>query len=129
MMADVRRNCTRWPSDGACSTAATSTAAQTKAAVGILVNGVTAWMFAGGQGDINLRGAFVHMASDALVAAGVVVAGFAILLTGWLWLDPVVSLAVNAVIISAPGACCATPSAWRWRRRLPTSTSWRSAHS
>ena len=69
------------------------------AAVGIVVNGVTAWMFAGGQSDINLRAAFVHMASDALVAAGVVVAGLVILLTGWLWLDPVVSLAVNAVIV------------------------------
>ncbi len=69
------------------------------AAVGIVVNGVTASLFAGGQSDINLRGAFVHMASDALVAAGVVVAGFVILLTGWLWLDPVVSLAVNAVIV------------------------------
>jgi len=69
------------------------------AAVGIVVNGVTAWMFAGGQSDINLRGAFVHMASDALVAAGVVVAGFVILLTGWLWLDPVVSLVINAVIV------------------------------
>ena len=69
------------------------------AAVGIVVNGLAAWMFAGGQSDINLRGAFVHMASDALVAAGVVVAGFVILLTGWLWLDPVVSLAVNAVIV------------------------------
>jgi cobalt-zinc-cadmium efflux system protein len=69
------------------------------AAVGIVVNGVTAWMFAGGKGDINLRAAFVHMASDALVAAGVVVAGFVILLTGKVWLDPVVSLAVNAVIV------------------------------
>jgi cobalt-zinc-cadmium efflux system protein len=69
------------------------------AAVGIVVNGVTASLFAGGQSDINLRGAFVHMASDALVAAGVVVAGFVILLTGWLWLDPIVSLAVNAVIV------------------------------
>jgi cobalt-zinc-cadmium efflux system protein len=69
------------------------------AAIGILVNGVTAWMFAGGKDDVNLRAAFVHMASDALVAAGVVVAGFAILLTGWIWLDPVVSLAVNAVIV------------------------------
>jgi cobalt-zinc-cadmium efflux system protein len=69
------------------------------AAIGIVVNGVTAWMFAGGKDDINLRAAFVHMASDALVAAGVVVAGFAILLTGWIWLDPVVSLAVNAVIV------------------------------
>jgi cobalt-zinc-cadmium efflux system protein len=69
------------------------------AATGIVVNGVTAWMFAGGKGDINLRAAFVHMASDALVAAGVVVAGFAILLTGWILLDPVASLAVNAVIV------------------------------
>jgi cobalt-zinc-cadmium efflux system protein len=69
------------------------------AAVGIVFNGVTAWMFAGGKGDINLRAAFVHMASDALVAAGVVVAGFVILLTGKVWLDPVVSLAVNAVIV------------------------------
>jgi cobalt-zinc-cadmium efflux system protein len=69
------------------------------AAIGIVVNGVTAWMFAGGKGDINLRGAFVHMASDALVAAGVVVAGFVIMLTGWLWLDPAVSLAINAVIV------------------------------
>ncbi len=63
------------------------------AAIGILVNGVTAWLFASGRkDDINLRAAFLHMASDALVSAGVVVAGFVILLTGWLWLDPVTSL-------------------------------------
>lgn len=74
----------------------------TVAAVGIVVNGVTAALFAsGGKRDINLRGAFVHMASDAFVSAGVVIAGFAILLTGWLWLDPLVSLAVNAVIVWA----------------------------
>jgi cobalt-zinc-cadmium efflux system protein len=71
------------------------------AAIGIVVNGVTAWLFASGRRDINLRGAFVHMASDALVSAGVVVVGFAILLTGWFWLDPLVSLAVNAVIVWA----------------------------
>jgi len=70
------------------------------AAIGILVNGITAWLFASGQkGDINLRGAFLHMASDALVSAGVVVAGLVILLTGWLWLDPLTSLAINAVIV------------------------------
>jgi len=70
------------------------------AALGIAVNGVTAWLFASGRdSDINLRGAFLHMASDALVSAGVVAAGLVILLTGWLWLDPLVSLAVNAVII------------------------------
>jgi cobalt-zinc-cadmium efflux system protein len=71
------------------------------AAVGIVVNGITAFMFVGGRSDINLRGAFVHMASDALVAAGVVVAGFVIMATGWLWLDPVVSLAINAVVVWA----------------------------
>ena len=72
----------------------------TVAAIGILVNGFTAWLFASGsKGDINLRGAFLHMASDALVSAGVVVAGLVILLTGWLWLDPLVSLAINAIIV------------------------------
>jgi cobalt-zinc-cadmium efflux system protein len=71
------------------------------AALGIVVNGVTAWLFAGGKSDINLRGAFVHMASDAVVAAGVVAAGLVILLTGWLWIDPVVSLAINGVIVWA----------------------------
>ena len=70
------------------------------AAIGIVINAVTAWLFASGsKDDINLRAAFLHMAADALVAAGVVVAGFVILLTDWLWLDPVVSLAINAVII------------------------------
>src|SRR5271170_150604 len=70
------------------------------AAIGIVVNAVTAWLFASGRkDDINLRGAFLHMASDALVSVGVVVAGLVILLTGWLWLDPLVSLAINAVIV------------------------------
>lgn len=70
------------------------------AAIGILINGLTAWLFAAGRrDDINLRGVFLHMASDALVSAGVVVAGFLILVTGSLWLDPVVSLAINAVIV------------------------------
>jgi cobalt-zinc-cadmium efflux system protein len=70
------------------------------AAIGIIVNGVTAWLFASGRkGDLNVRGAFLHMAADALVSAGVVVAGLVILVTGWLWLDPIVSLAINAVIV------------------------------
>jgi cobalt-zinc-cadmium efflux system protein len=70
------------------------------AAAGIFVNSVTAWLFAsGGKTDINLRGAFLHMASDALVSAGVVVVGLVILLTGMVWLDPVVSLAINALIV------------------------------
>jgi len=69
------------------------------AAIGVAVNGVSAALFASGRrGDINIRGAFLHMASDALVSVGVVVAGLVILFTGWLWLDPAVSLAINAVI-------------------------------
>jgi len=70
------------------------------AAVGIVVNAVTAWLFASGRKqDLNLRGAFLHMASDALVSIGVVAAGLVILLTGWLWLDPLVSLVINGVIV------------------------------
>ena len=70
------------------------------AAVGIVVNGVTAWLFMAGQkGDLNVRGAFLHMAGDAAVSAGVVVAGLLIAFTGWAWLDPAVSLAIAALIV------------------------------
>jgi cobalt-zinc-cadmium efflux system protein len=70
------------------------------AAAGILVNGVTAFLFASGsQRDLNLKSAFLHMAADTLVTASVVAAGIAIALTGWLWLDPAVSLVVSAVIV------------------------------
>jgi len=70
------------------------------ATIGIAVNGITAWLFASGaKGDINIRGAFLHMAADAAVSAGVVVAGLVILYTGWTWIDPVVSLCIVAVIV------------------------------
>jgi cobalt-zinc-cadmium efflux system protein len=70
------------------------------AAIGIVVNGATALLFASGRGsDLNLRSAFMHMVADALVTAGVVVAGIAIALTGLLWLDPAVSLVVSGVIV------------------------------
>jgi cobalt-zinc-cadmium efflux system protein len=70
------------------------------AAVGIAVNGVTAMMFAAGRKrDLNVRSAFLHMASDALVAVGVVATGAAILVTGWQWLDPAISLVIGAVIV------------------------------
>ena len=70
------------------------------AAAGILVNGATAWLFASGRDrDLNLRSAFLHMAGDTLVTFGVVVAGVAIALTHWQWLDPVASLVVSAVIV------------------------------
>ena len=69
------------------------------AAIGLLVNGVTAWLFAAGRkGDLNIRGAFQHMAADAVVSLGVVLAGFAMRVTGWLWLDPAVSLVIVVVI-------------------------------
>ena len=58
------------------------------AAVGILINGVTAYLFASGRkDDLNIRGAYLHMAADAAVSGGVVVAGSIILFTGWAWLD------------------------------------------
>jgi cobalt-zinc-cadmium efflux system protein len=70
------------------------------AAAGIVINGATALMFASGRkGDINIRGAFLHMALDALVSAGVVVAGIAIYYTRLEWIDPVVSLVVVAIIL------------------------------
>jgi cobalt-zinc-cadmium efflux system protein len=70
------------------------------AAVGILINGATALMFARGrERDLNVRSAFQHMASDALVSLGVVATGATILFTHWLWLDPVISLVISAVIV------------------------------
>jgi len=70
------------------------------AAIGILVNGFTALLFARGRSrDLNVKSAFLHLAADALVSAGVVAAGIAIALTGRLWLDPAVSLVVSAVIV------------------------------
>lgn len=70
------------------------------ATIGIFINGITAWLFASGQkGDINIRGAYLHMAADAAVSAGVVVGGLLILFTGWNWLDSVISLIVAGIII------------------------------
>lgn len=69
------------------------------AGIGIVVNTVTALLFMSGRkGDLNIRGAFLHMAADAAVSAGVVVAGFIILRTGLTWIDPVTSLLIVAVI-------------------------------
>ena len=69
------------------------------AAVGIVINTATALMFVRGRkDDLNIRGAFLHMAADALVSVGVVIAGVAILFTGASWIDPVTSLMILAVI-------------------------------
>jgi len=68
--------------------------------VGILVNGGTALLLMKGQqGDINVRGAFLHMAADTLVSIGVVASGLVITLTGWTLVDPAVSLIIAAVIL------------------------------
>lgn len=70
------------------------------ASVGILVNGFTAMLFASGRkDDINIEGAYLHMAADAAISLGVVVSAALIIWTGWLWLDPVTSLVICASIL------------------------------
>jgi cobalt-zinc-cadmium efflux system protein len=70
------------------------------AGIGIIINGVTAWMFASGRAtDLNIRGAYLHMAADAAVSAGVVGAGLFIVMAGWLWVDPLVSLVIAGIIV------------------------------
>lgn len=70
------------------------------ATIGVLINGTSALLFAkGGARDVNLRGAFLHLAGDAGVSLGVVVAGALIWKTGWMWLDPIVSIVVSLVIL------------------------------
>jgi cobalt-zinc-cadmium efflux system protein len=70
------------------------------AGIGIVINTATALLFMRGRAhDLNIRGAFLHMAADALVSAGVVVAGALTLWMGWVWLDPVVSLLIAGVIL------------------------------
>lgn len=72
----------------------------TVAAIGVVINGITALLFAAGQKhDLNIRSAYLHMAADAGISLGVVIAGIAILLTGWLWLDPLISLLIVIVIL------------------------------
>lgn len=72
------------------------------AGIGILINGGTALLFmAGRHGDLNVRGAFLHMAADAGVSVGVVLAGLLMKFTGWAWLDPLMSLMVAAAVLWA----------------------------
>ncbi|WP_303309420.1 cation diffusion facilitator family transporter [Hymenobacter sp. BT730] len=69
------------------------------AGLGIIVNGFTAWLFSRGQhGDVNVRGAYLHMLTDALVSVGVVVGGALVYWTGWLWLDPAISFVILSVV-------------------------------
>jgi cobalt-zinc-cadmium efflux system protein len=69
------------------------------AIIGVAINAVTALLFASGrERDLNIKGAYLHMAADAGVSLGVAVTGVAVMLTGWFWLDPVVSIAIVVVI-------------------------------
>ncbi len=71
------------------------------AAIGVVINTLTALLFVKGQKqDLNIKGAFLHMAADAGVSLGVVVAGVVIKIKGWLWIDPAVSLMIAAVILA-----------------------------
>jgi cobalt-zinc-cadmium efflux system protein len=71
------------------------------ALVGIVINGATALGFmAGRKNDLNIRGAFLHMVADAVVSFGVVLSGLVVLYTGWLWLDPAVSIVIALVIVA-----------------------------
>lgn len=70
------------------------------AAFGIVINGGTALLFLRGRrGDLNIRAAFLHMAADAGVSLGVLLSGLVILMTGWLWFDPLVSLIISVIIV------------------------------
>lgn len=70
------------------------------AGIGILINGFTAWLLMRDQDkDLNVKGAFLHMAMDTLVSAGVVVSGIVIYFTGILWIDPAISLVIAAIIL------------------------------
>jgi cobalt-zinc-cadmium efflux system protein len=72
------------------------------AILGIVVNGATALLFMRGRhGDLNIRGAYLHMVADAGVSFGVVVAALLIMWTGWLWIDPAVSLGIAAVVLAS----------------------------
>ena len=70
------------------------------ATIGVVINTATALLFMRGQRDANVRGAFLHMAADAAISAGVAVAGILILVTGMAWIDPVVSIVITVAIVA-----------------------------
>jgi cobalt-zinc-cadmium efflux system protein len=71
------------------------------AGIGVVINTLSALLFVSGhQHDLNIKGAFLHMAADAAVSFGVVLAGIAILMTEWVWLDPVISLVISVMIFA-----------------------------
>jgi cobalt-zinc-cadmium efflux system protein len=105
MLLLVAMGALAWEAAGRLTSPVVDTASQgmtmmAVAGVGIVVNTATAWLFMrGSKTDLNIRGAFIHMAADALVSAGVVVAGALTLWMGWVLLYAVVSLAIAGVIL------------------------------
>ena len=99
------------------------------ALIGVVINTLTALLFVRGHHDANIRGAFLHMAADAAISLGVVIAGMAILFTGLAWIDPVVSILITLVIVVGTWGCFVRVStsrsmrcrgasiSTRWRRR------------
>jgi cobalt-zinc-cadmium efflux system protein len=72
------------------------------AGVGIAVNGISAWLFMrGSKDDLNIRGAYLHLAADAAISLGVLISGLVIMSTGWAWVDPAVSLGIVALIMKS----------------------------
>jgi len=72
------------------------------AGIGIAVNAFSAWLFmAGSKDDINIRGAYLHLAADAAISLGVLLAGLVVMATGWSWLDPLVSVAIVLLILGS----------------------------
>ena len=70
------------------------------AAIGVVINSITALLFISGkEHDLNIKGAYLHMAADAGVSLGVVIAGAAIMITGWLWLDPAISIFIVIIVL------------------------------
>lgn len=70
------------------------------AGIGIVINGFSAWLFmSGSKDDINVRGAYLHLAADAAISLGVLLAGLAVRFTGWNWIDPVISMVIVAIIV------------------------------
>jgi cobalt-zinc-cadmium efflux system protein len=72
------------------------------AGIGIAVNGISAWLFMkGSKDDLNIRGAYLHLAADAAISLGVLIAGLVVIYTGWQWIDPAVSLVIVVLIMKS----------------------------
>ena len=85
------------------------------AGVGVVVNALTAWLFMKDKDkDLNVKGAYLHMAADALVSVGVVASGIIIMYTGWSIIDPIIGLGIAVIIIVLPGDYFMTVFDYRW---------------